>query len=169
MGIQSVFLSALYPWDPAFSSGLKCVKYALNVWVYTRGKKKQQQNRKVEIPDLPDSLHIKSFPPHWRSLSSWTQKPHRFAGTFSLSHAARLGKCSWRNVVSTASTSLLWCGTPRLCTSIGQRPGQIVEFKIVFIEGAQGLLCGSELGTFPVGHYHSANLLDSLRAWFWRQ
>ena len=51
----------------------------------------------------------------------------------------------------------------------GQRPGQMVEFKIVFTEGAQGRLCGSELGAFPVGHHHTANLLDSLRARFRRQ
>lgn len=51
-----------------------------------------------------------------------------------------------------------------LVPKFGQRPGQIVKFKIVFIERAHGWLCRTELGALPVGHHHAVNLLDSLRA-----
>lgn len=130
---------------------------------------KKKKTRKVEIQDLHDSLHIKSFHPHWKSLSSQTQKPHRLARPLFFPTQCILANApagTW----SLQPTPVFYdVETLDFVPKFGQRPGQIVEFKIVFIERAHGWLCRTELGVLPVRHHHAANLLDSLRAESWRQ
>ena len=139
------------------------------MWVYTRGKKKKNKPEKLRFktsmtpfissPSLPTGGPCHPGPRNLTGLPV----PFLFPTQCVLANAP---EGTW-----SLQPPLVFYDVEPLdfVPQFGQRPGQMVEFKIVFTEGAQGRLCGSELGAFPVGHHHTANLLDSLRARFRRQ